>query len=192
MSPDVMGAHDIRLPATKRPRAASVPGRPCNSREWSAIESRIPTTRSPLLERPVYLSGDCSLHHHHRGPGLCSHRRPRDATAPPVAAPTTLQRVFVHERHSPPAAGAAIDFTTMRDIPMKKTITLAEEVQPKIAERADLLPVEGFSLIVDGHFKTRFDNEKAAQEAGAELLGRFPRLQVLIYDAATKTRSPLP
>lgn len=75
---------------------------------------------------------------------------------------------------------------------MKKTITLAEEVQPKIAERADLLPAEGFSLIVDGRFKTRFDNEKAAQEAGAELLGRFPMLQVLIYNAATRVRSPLP
>jgi hypothetical protein len=75
--------------------------------------------------------------------------------------------------------------------PMKKTITLAEEVQPKVAERADLLPAEGFSLVVDGHFKTRFDNEEAARKAGAELFGRFPMLQVLIYDAATKTRSPL-
>ena len=75
---------------------------------------------------------------------------------------------------------------------MKKTFTLVEEVQPKLAARADLLPAEGFSLVVDGHFKTRFDNEKAAQEAGAELFGRFPMLQVLIYDAATKTRSALP
>jgi hypothetical protein len=74
---------------------------------------------------------------------------------------------------------------------VKKTITLVEETQPKTPERADLLPAEGFSLVVDGHFKTRFDNEKAAQQAGAELLGRFPMLQVLIYDAATKTRSPL-
>ena len=54
-----------------------------------------------------------------------------------------------------------------------------------------LAPADGFSLVVDGHFKTHYDNETAAQEAGAELLGRFPMLQVLIYDAATKTRSPL-
>lgn len=74
---------------------------------------------------------------------------------------------------------------------MKKTITLVDEVQPKIAERADLLPAEGFSLVVDGHFKTRFDNEKAAQEAGAELFRKFPMLQILIYDAAARTRSPL-
>ena len=32
---------------------------------------------------------------------------------------------------------------------------------------------------------------EAAQKAGTELSGRFPMLQVLIYDAATKRRSPL-
>ncbi|HLG84505.1 MAG TPA: hypothetical protein VKY22_26145 [Bradyrhizobium sp.] len=74
---------------------------------------------------------------------------------------------------------------------MKNTITLADEVQPRTIRRADVPPADGFSLVVDGHFKTHYDSEKAAQEAGAELLSRFPRLQVLIYDAATKTRSPL-
>jgi hypothetical protein len=52
-------------------------------------------------------------------------------------------------------------------------------------------PTDGFSLVVDGQFKTHYDNENAAQEAGTELLDRFPMLQVLIYDAATRTRSPL-
>ena len=74
---------------------------------------------------------------------------------------------------------------------MKKPITLADESQPRNIQRADLPPADGVSLVVDGHFKTHYDNEKAAQEAGAELFGRFPSLQVLIYDAATKTRSPL-
>jgi hypothetical protein len=74
---------------------------------------------------------------------------------------------------------------------MKKTITPADEIQPRNIQRADVAPADGFSLVVDGHFKTHYDNEKAAQEAGAELFGRFPSLQVLIYDAATKTRSPL-
>lgn len=54
-----------------------------------------------------------------------------------------------------------------------------------------MAPADGFSLVVDGHFKTRYDREAAAQEAGAELFGRFPMLQILIYDAATKTRSAL-
>jgi hypothetical protein len=74
---------------------------------------------------------------------------------------------------------------------MRKPITLVEETAPRNVQRADVPPAEGFSLVVDGHFKTNYDEEKAAQQAGAELFGRFPMLQVLIYDAATKTRSPL-
>jgi hypothetical protein len=75
---------------------------------------------------------------------------------------------------------------------MEKKISLAEETQPRNIQRADVAPAEGFSLVVDGRFKTHYDDEQAAQKAGAELFGRFPMLQVLIYDAATKTRSPLP
>jgi hypothetical protein len=74
---------------------------------------------------------------------------------------------------------------------MKKPTTLGDEIQPRNIQRADVPPADGFSLVVDGHFKTHYDNEAAAQEAGAELFGRFPMLQVLIYDAATRTRSPL-
>ena len=76
---------------------------------------------------------------------------------------------------------------------MKKPITgtPTDETQPKIVQRADLAPADGFTLVVDGHFKTHFDDEAAAREAGAELFARFPRLQVMIYDAATRTRSPL-
>jgi hypothetical protein len=75
---------------------------------------------------------------------------------------------------------------------MKKPITLVDEIQPRNIQRADVAPANGFSLVVDGHFQSHYDDEKAAQDAGAELFGRFPMLQVLIYDAATKTRSPLP
>jgi hypothetical protein len=74
---------------------------------------------------------------------------------------------------------------------MKRTITLADEAQPRNIQRADVAPADGFSLVVDGHFKTHYDDETAAQKAGAGLFGRFPMLQVLIYDAATKTRSAL-
>ena len=74
---------------------------------------------------------------------------------------------------------------------MKKTITPADENEPRIVQRADVAPTDGFSLVVDGHFKTHYDDAEAAQKAGTELSGRFPMLQVLIYDAATKRRSPL-
>ena len=74
---------------------------------------------------------------------------------------------------------------------MKKTTTPTDENEPRIVQRADVAPTAGFSLVVDGQFKAHYDDGNAAQEAGAELLGRFPMLQVLIYDAATRIRSPL-
>jgi hypothetical protein len=37
---------------------------------------------------------------------------------------------------------------------MKKTIARADEIQPKIIQRADVAPADGFSLVVDGYFKT--------------------------------------
>ncbi len=60
---------------------------------------------------------------------------------------------------------------------MKKPITQVDESEPRTIQRADAAPADGFTLVVDGHFKTRYDSETAAREAGAELLGRFPMLQ---------------
>ncbi|MBR0954256.1 hypothetical protein [Bradyrhizobium canariense] len=74
---------------------------------------------------------------------------------------------------------------------MKKPIAQTDESEPRIIQRADVAPADGFSLVVDGQFKTRYDNETAAREAAADLLGRFPMLQILVYDAATGMRSPL-
>jgi hypothetical protein len=47
----------------------------------------------------------------------------------------------------------------------------------------------GFALVVDGHFKTQFESDVAAQEAAKELLVNYPMLQVEIYDASTKGRT---
>ncbi|AWL99541.1 hypothetical protein [Bradyrhizobium amphicarpaeae] len=74
---------------------------------------------------------------------------------------------------------------------MKRPTMQAEEIEPRTVQRADVAPADGFALIVDGHFKTRHDSEAAARAAGTELLGRFPMLQILVYDAATRVRSPL-
>jgi len=74
---------------------------------------------------------------------------------------------------------------------MKKPTAHVDEIAPRIIQRADVAPADGFTLVVDGHFKTRYDSETAAREAGAELLGRFTMLQILVYDASTGTRSPL-
>jgi hypothetical protein len=56
--------------------------------------------------------------------------------------------------------------------------------------RADLPPAEGFTILVDGHFKNQFDDLSGAKAAATELKSRFPMLRVEIYDAANKARLP--
>jgi hypothetical protein len=72
---------------------------------------------------------------------------------------------------------------------MKRTAPLTEELsQPRNIQRADIAPTNGYALVVDGHFKTQFSEQEAAQKAGSELLANFPMLQVKIYNAASKSR----
>ncbi|NGX97934.1 MAG: hypothetical protein G4V63_22810 [Candidatus Afipia apatlaquensis] len=71
---------------------------------------------------------------------------------------------------------------------MKKPLTLPEE-EPRKIQRADIAPAEGFTLVVDGHFKTQYNDEAAAKKAAAELLSRYKMLQIEIYDAAKRERT---
>ena len=72
---------------------------------------------------------------------------------------------------------------------MKKPLLRIEEQQPRNIQRADIAPVDGYTIVVDGHFKTRFADEDGAQTAAHELLAKFPMLQIEIYDAASKART---
>ena len=72
---------------------------------------------------------------------------------------------------------------------MKKPKLELDQPQPRKVVRADKAPTEGYSLVVDGHFKSHHDTVEAAEEAGIALKHRFQMLQVQVYDAATKTRS---
>jgi len=63
-------------------------------------------------------------------------------------------------------------------------------VEPVGATRADLPPAEGFTLLVDGHFKNQFGDLKGAKAAASELKNRFPMLRIEIYDGANKARLP--
>jgi hypothetical protein len=72
---------------------------------------------------------------------------------------------------------------------MKKPKIELEEPQPRKVIRADKAPTAGYSLVVDGHFKSHHDTVEAAEEAGMTLKNKFPMLQVQVYDASTKTRS---
>jgi hypothetical protein len=73
---------------------------------------------------------------------------------------------------------------------LKRETTL-EAPQPRNIQRADIAPAQGFALVVDGRMKTTYDDEAAAKKAAADLLSRFPKLHVQIYNAATKTRSDI-
>jgi hypothetical protein len=72
---------------------------------------------------------------------------------------------------------------------MKKPKIEAEEQQPRQIIRADKAPTEGYSLVVDGHFKSHHDTIEAAEAAGLALKNKYQMLQVQVYDAATRTRS---
>lgn len=72
---------------------------------------------------------------------------------------------------------------------MKKPRLELNDPQPRKDMRADLAPTEGYSLVVDGHFKSHYDTVEAAEEAGMALKHRYQMLQVQVYDAATRTRS---
>ena len=72
---------------------------------------------------------------------------------------------------------------------MKKPALRLEQQQPRNIQRADVAPEQGYSMVVDGHFKTHFSEANAAKKAATELLGRYPMLQIEIYDAKTKART---
>ena len=72
---------------------------------------------------------------------------------------------------------------------MKKPRPAADEPQPRKTIRADKAPTSGYSLVVDGHFKSHHDTVEAAEEAGMALKNKFQMLQIQVYDAENKTRS---
>ena len=77
----------------------------------------------------------------------------------------------------------------MKTIKRKPEEDQPEELRPRNAQRADIIPTEGFAMVVDGKLKAGFDDEQVAQAAGAELLAKFPMLRVEVYNAETKVRT---
>ena len=62
---------------------------------------------------------------------------------------------------------------------------------PPRDRRADVAPPTGYAIVVDGHFKTEFAEERAARKAATELLAKYPMLKIEIYDASSKSRAPV-
>ncbi|UFZ03162.1 hypothetical protein LQG66_28565 [Bradyrhizobium ontarionense] len=75
---------------------------------------------------------------------------------------------------------------------MKKPVRSIDESEPEQrVPRADRPPTEGFVVIVDGHFKSKFDTAEAAESSGRKLRSNYPMLKIEIYDAVTTTRTLL-
>lgn len=66
---------------------------------------------------------------------------------------------------------------------------IAEAAMPRNAQRANIIPTEGYAMVVDGKMKINFAGKAEATDAGLELLARFPMLRIEIYDATAKTRT---
>ena len=71
---------------------------------------------------------------------------------------------------------------------MKKPQHIEAEEQPRKIIRADKAPTSGYSLVVDGHFKSHHATVEAAEEAGMALKNKFQILPVDVFDADTKRR----
>jgi hypothetical protein len=55
----------------------------------------------------------------------------------------------------------------------------------------NLLPVDGFSLVVDGKLKTHYASAEPALKEALELKAKFPALQIMVRDNATGIRTPV-
>ena len=56
---------------------------------------------------------------------------------------------------------------------------------------ANVLPSEGYVLEVDGKFKSEYETPEQAMKAGLELKKRYPQIQVNIFGAKERTRTPV-
>jgi hypothetical protein len=63
-------------------------------------------------------------------------------------------------------------------------------VRPKNPS-ANVLPTAGYVLEIDGKFKSDHGTVEAATKAGLELKTKYPQIQVKIYDASARTRTPV-
>lgn len=89
------------------------------------------------------------------------------------------------------AIAAVVKMLGKLEAPMKKPVLSMDELQPKKPPRADRPPAEGFTVIVDGHFKSDFEMLDAAEASGRKLKSTYPMLKIEIYDAATRVRTLL-
>jgi uncharacterized ParB-like nuclease family protein len=72
----------------------------------------------------------------------------------------------------------------------EQEIGLQESARPANL-RANVVPVDGFVLTIDGKMKTRYASAEEANAAGAKLKNNYPVLQVAVYDATERAYTPV-
>jgi hypothetical protein len=114
------------------------------------------------------------------------------AKTPVIAAPEIkpVAKPRSHEKAEVLTLPGARQAERVAPKPAPAPVVRKAAVEPGAATRADLPPPDGFTLLVDGHFKNQFGDLKGAKAAATELKSRFPMLRIEIYDAARKERLP--
>ena len=70
--------------------------------------------------------------------------------------------------------------------PMRQQRTHRTSAPAPMSRAGTGLPTSGYTLVVDGQAKRDFDLHERALKAARDLKGRFPMLQVKVYDAEKK------
>ena len=55
----------------------------------------------------------------------------------------------------------------------------------------NILPSEGYVVEIDGKFKSEYGTSEEALKAALELKKKYPQIQVKMYDAKERTRTPV-
>ena len=55
----------------------------------------------------------------------------------------------------------------------------------------NILPSEGYVVEIDGKFKSEYGTSEEALKAALELKKKYPQIQVKVYDAKERTRTPV-
>ena len=101
-----------------------------------------------------------------------------------------LQIKTIEKPENAPAKVANIvELSSIKSATIAKPIS-ENETQPKNL-RANILPADGYVLEIDGKFKSQYETSDTAMKAALELKKKFPQIQVKLYDAKARARTPV-
>lgn len=182
------GATILAKPKTKaavKRKAAKTPTRAAAARPAKAAKKKAATAKAASKPAKASVAKPAEVAIAKVAPDVVIAK----AAAEPASAVKTIAAPPAQQKEEPltlPAAKPAEEKPLAA--PVKPRLVPAAVQQ--VAQRADLPPPDGFTLLVDGHFKNQFCDLSGAKAAASELKSRFPMLRIEIYDGANKARLP--